>query len=96
MFRVEVNSEYQLEVVVNFEDMENYLEECVDIIEELPSIFKNISNDCIDEPQDYHYLIECSSKEEANKVEDYLYSRFEELEEEFYGDFEEEFFEEEY
>ena len=96
MFRVEVNSEYQLEVVVNFEDMENYLEECVDIIEELPSIFKNISKDCIDEPQDYHYLIECSSKEEANKVEDYLYSRFEELEEEFYGDFEEEFFEEEY
>ena len=96
MFRVEVNSEYQLEVVVNFEDMENYLEECVDIIEELPSIFKNTSNDCIDEPQDYHYLIECSSKEEANKVEDYLYSRFEELEEEFYGDFEEEFFEEEY
>lgn len=87
MFRVEKNSEYTKQVIVNFEDMVECNSDCVDscvkLIESISLKFKNITEDCIDEPQDYYYTIECSDEYEADEVEDYITSVFEELENEY-------------
>ena len=87
MFRVEKNSEYTKQVIVNFEDMvecnSDCIYSCVETIESISLKFKNITQDCIDEPQDYYYTIECSNEDEADEVEDFLYQAFEELEDEY-------------
>lgn len=87
MFRVEKNSEYTKQVIVNFEDMvecnSDCVDSCVELIESISLKFKNITEDCIDEPQDYYYTIECSDEYEADEVEDYITSVFEELENEY-------------
>lgn len=87
MFRVEKNSEYTKQVIVNFEDMvecnSDCIDSCVGLIESISLKFKNITEDCIDEPQDYYYTIECSNEEEADEVENFLYRAFEELEDEY-------------
>lgn len=87
MFRVEKNSEYTKQVIVNFEDMvecnSDCIDSCVGLIESISLKFKNITEDCIDEPQDYYYTIECSDEYEADEVEDYITSVFEELENEY-------------
>ena len=87
MFRIEKNSEYTKQVIVNFEDMvecnSDCVDSCVELIESISLKFKNITEDCIDEPQDYYYTIECSDEYEADEVEDYITSVFEELENEY-------------
>lgn len=81
------NSEQTKQVIVNFEEMvecnRDCIDSCIELIYSIPLKFKNITDSCIDEPQDYYYTIDCSSEEEAGEVESYLDSAFEELEDEF-------------
>ena len=94
MFTVTVNSEYEAQVIINFEEMvsfnEDCLDECIKAIYSVVKKFNDITNDHIDEPQDYYYTINCLDENQASNIEDYLYSLFEDiqdnLEEEFEDD----------
>ena len=87
MFRVEINNECEVQVTVNFEEMAEFNDECIDTcIKSIYSLTKNfagITQNHIDEPQDYYYTIECIDENQASDVEDFLNSSFEELEIEF-------------
>ena len=87
MFRIEINNECEVQVIVNFEEMAEYNSDCIDnCVEAIYSItknFKEITKDNIDEPQDYYFTIECIDENQASNVEDFLNSSFEELEIEF-------------
>lgn len=87
MFRIEINSEYEVQVIVNFEEMAEFNDECIDncieAIYSVPRNFNGITKNHIDEPQDYYYTIECLDENQASDVEDFLNTSFEELEIEF-------------
>lgn len=88
MFRVDVNSEHTKQVILDFSNMidsnEECIEDCIEVIYSLTEKFKDIDNNCIDEPQDYHYLIECSDEKEAEEIEEYLSTAFEEIEDTYF------------
>ena len=87
MFTANKNSEYTKQVVINFEEMvecnSDCVDDCIEAVYSITSKFKNITESCIDEPQNYYYTIECSDEHEADEVEDYITSVFEELEEQY-------------
>lgn len=87
MFRIEINNECETQIIVNFEEMVDFNDECIDsCIDSIYSVtktFKGINRDNIDEPQDYYYTIECNNQNQASNIEDFLNSLFEELEAEF-------------
>lgn len=91
MFRVELDCE-TCQIVVNFgelmseyeeytqyeEYIGDWLDECYDIMSNLEEEFDNMS-DNVNNPQDYYYIVNCTD-ENANDVEDWLYSKFSDLE----------------
>lgn len=95
MYRVMVNSEDEVQVIVDFEEMVEFNDECIDdCVEAIYSVtkkFDGITEDHISEPQDYYYTIECIDENQASYVEDVLKSLLEEIEEEL-EEMEEEFF----
>lgn len=97
MFRVNVNSECEVQVVVNFEEMVEFNDECIDdCIKVIYSVIKNfngITENHIGEPQDYYYTIECIDENQASDVEDYLYPLFEEIQDSLEEEYEDDEFE---
>lgn len=83
MLTVRIHDENDTIVVLNFEELiednDEYIDDCIEIIYSIPSRFKNIKECHIDEPQDYFYLIQCSSGEEACNLMHFLNNELESL-----------------
>lgn len=84
MYRTYINDETGTTVIVNFEEMmeeyPEYQDECEDIIKSVGKKFSDVV-ESIDEPQDYYYVISCSTEDDAEDVENYVIEAFNDLEE---------------
>lgn len=97
MFRVTVNDECETQVIINFEEMVEFnddcLSNCIKAIYSTIEKFKGLANDHIAEPQDYYYTIDCLDENQASDVEDYLYDLFENIQDNLEEDYEDDEFE---